>query len=130
LDRINRYEKKIYGIVFISLILSIGLGVSFSKSIAKDGMKLANKALQNEISEKEEAQKKVHSEQQNLYQILDSLPIAFHLQASDYTVPFANKVFRKRFGNPQKRHCYDLMHKRSQPCKVCTMFKVFCSWGE
>ena len=103
LDRINRYEKKIYGIVFISLILSIGLGVSFSKSIAKDGMKLANKALQNEIAEKEEAQKKVHSEQQNLYQIIDSLPIAFHLQASDHTAPFANKVFSRRIWKPSKK---------------------------
>lgn len=125
LDRINRYEKTIYAIAFISLFLSIGLGVSLSKTITKDGMELANKALQIEITEKEEAQEKVHSERQNLYHMLDSLPIAFHLQASDYTVPFANKVFRERFGNPQKRHCYDLMHKRSQPCEVCTTFKVF-----
>lgn len=54
-SRINRYEKTIYGIAFISLFLSIGLGVSLSKIIAKDGVELANKALQIEIGEKEEA---------------------------------------------------------------------------
>lgn len=125
LSRINRYENTIYGVALISLILSIGLGVSLSKSLANEGMKLANKALQSEIAEKEEAKEKLRSERQNLYQMLDSLPIAFHLQAPDYSVPFANKVFRERFGSPQKRYCYDLMHKRSQPCEVCTTFKVF-----
>lgn len=125
LNRINRYEKAIYAIAFISLFLSIGLGVSLSKAIAKDRVVLASKALQSEILEKEEAQKKVLSERQNLYNMLDSLPMAFHLQAQDYTVPFANKVFRERFGEPQKRMCHDLMHQRSQPCEVCTTFKVF-----
>ncbi len=125
LERISRYEKTIYAIAFISLFLSIGLGVSLSKAIAKNELELANKALQIEIAEKERAQKKIHQERQNLYQMLDSLPIAFHLQASDYTVPFANKVFREKFGDPQERLCHDLMHKRTQPCEVCTTFKVF-----
>lgn len=125
LEKINRYEKTIYAIAFISLFLSVGLGVSLSKAIARNELESANKALQIEITEKEEAQKKVRNERQNLYQMLDSLPMAFHLQASDYTVPFANKVFRERFGDPQERLCHDLMHNRTQPCEVCTTFKVF-----
>jgi signal transduction histidine kinase len=125
LERISRYEKTIYAIAFISLFLSLGLGVTVSKAIAKNELELSNKALQSEITEKEKAQEKVHHERQNLYQMLDSLPMAFHLQASDYTVPFANKVFRERFGDPQKRLCHDLMHNRTQPCEVCTTFKVF-----
>ena len=51
--------------------------------------------------------------------------MAFHLQAQDYSIPFANKVFRERFGEVQNQHCYKLMHDRSEPCEVCTTFKVF-----
>ncbi|MFZ1515250.1 MAG: ATP-binding protein [Saprospiraceae bacterium] len=64
-------------------------------------------------------------ERQNLYNMLDNLPMAFHLQGSDYSVPFANKVFRERFGAPEKRKCFDLMHNRTKPCEVCSTFRVF-----
>ena len=65
------------------------------------------------------------AERQNLYNMLDGLPMAFHLQGSDYSVPFANKVFRERFGEPARKMCYDLMHNRESPCEVCSTFKVF-----
>lgn len=125
LERINRSEKTIYEVAFISLVLAIGLGFIVSKVISQGKLESTNTALQAKIIEKEEAQEKVHSERQNLYNMLDFLPIAFHLQAADYTVPFANKVFRERFGDPQEKPCYDLMHNRTQPCEVCTTFKVF-----
>jgi hypothetical protein len=43
--------------------------------------------------------------------MLDQLPVYFHLQSNDYTIPFANKMFRDRFGNTEKNKCYELMHK-------------------
>ncbi len=175
LDTIDRSEKTIYQVAFISLALAVGLALFISRSIAKPLLKLqqaatkigrgkfstkieitsqdeigslahtfnkmanglqettlsrnllesANQSLQAKIIEKEEAEKKVTLERQNLYNILDSLPMAFHLQAPDHTVPFANKVFRELFGDPQKRKCHDLMHNRSQPCEVCQPFRVF-----
>ena len=175
LDTIDRSEKTIYQVAFISLALAVGLALFFSRSIAKPLLKLqqaatkigrgefstkieitsqdeigslahtfnkmanelqettvsrnllesANQSLQAKIIEKEEAEKKVTLERQNLYNILDSLPMAFHLQAPDHTVPFANKVFRELFGDLEKRKCHDLMHNRSQPCEVCQPFRVF-----
>ena len=65
------------------------------------------------------------NERQNFFNMLDNLPVCFHLQAPDYSVPFANKMFRERFGEPQQRPCYDLMHQRSSPCEVCSTFRVF-----
>lgn len=59
--------------------------------------------------------------------MLDQLPVCFHLQASDYTVPFANKMFRDRFGDPDKGKCYQLMHDRETPCEPCTTFRSFDS---
>ena len=94
-------------------------------TVSKDTLESANQALLAKIAEKEDAEKKVNLERQNLYNMLDSLPMAFHLQAPDYTVPFANKVFRELFGDPEKKKCHELMHHRSQPCEVCEPFRVF-----
>ncbi len=70
------------------------------------------------------ARKMVEKERKKLFDILDNLPVALHLQASDYSVPFANKAFRELYGSPNKT-CYEMMHKRNSPCEPCTTFKVF-----
>jgi PAS domain S-box-containing protein len=62
---------------------------------------------------------------QNFLNMLEQLPVCFHLQANDHTVPFANKMFRERFGSPKSKKCYQLMHKRDVPCDPCPTFKVF-----
>lgn len=113
---------------------AIGISIIFSffayrnlraSLVSRNALELTNEALQLKIQEKQDSDKKVHRERKNLYNMLDFLPMAFHLQAPDYTIPFANKVFRERFGSPDKRMCYEIMHNRSQPCEVCTTFKVF-----
>ena len=65
------------------------------------------------------------NERQNFFNMLDNLPICFHLQAPDYSIPFANKMFRERFQEPKGKPCYTAMHKRSSPCEVCSTFRVF-----
>ena len=86
-------------------------------------------SLGNQIGqflERCELKQRLLKDQQNFFNMLDNLPVSFHLQAPDYTVPFANKMFRKRFGNPQEeKNCYQLMHNRSEPCEVCTPFEIF-----
>jgi PAS domain S-box-containing protein len=69
----------------------------------------------------------LEGERQSFLDMLNSLPVAFHLQAPDYSIPFANKKFREQFGNPEERPCYSVMHKRASPCEVCTTFRVFDS---
>lgn len=53
---------------------------------------------------------KDQNERTRMYDMLNNLPILFHLQASDYSVPFANKIFIKRFGDPTGKPFYSLMH--------------------
>jgi NO-binding membrane sensor protein with MHYT domain len=65
------------------------------------------------------------NERQNFFNMLDNLPVCFHLQAPDYSIPFANKMFRERFEEPRNKPCYTSMHKRSSPCEVCSTFRVF-----
>ncbi|MBN4080000.1 PAS domain S-box protein, partial [bacterium AH-315-C08] len=76
--------------------------------------------------ERYELKQRLLKDQQNFFNMLENLPVSFHLQAPDYTVPFANKMFRERFGNPQEgKKCFQLMYNRSEPCKVCTPFEIF-----
>ena len=133
-DEINRLIQEQYEIEIILAWSLIAISVIFSffayrnlraSMVSRHDLESANQALLVKIAEKEEADKKVYLERQNLYDMLDSLPMAFHLQAPDYSVPFANKVFRETFGDPQKRKCHDLMHNRTQPCEVCEPFRVF-----
>jgi signal transduction histidine kinase len=94
-------------------------------TVSQDELENANTALKDEILHRKSTEESIIRERQNLYNMLDFLPMAFHLQAPDYTVPFANKVFRDLFGDPQKQKCYGLMHNRSEACEVCEPFRVF-----
>ena len=67
----------------------------------------------------------IANERQNFLNMLDNLPVCFHLQAPDYSIPYANKMFHERFQDPKNKPCYTAMHQRSIPCEVCSTFKVF-----
>ena len=70
-------------------------------------------------------QNELKNVQQNFLNMLEQLPVCFHLQSNDHTIPFANKMFRDRFGSPDKGKCYQLMHNRDAPCEPCPTFKGF-----
>ncbi|MFT4520181.1 MAG: PAS domain S-box-containing protein [Halioglobus sp.] len=78
-----------------------------------------------DATEKQQLLMAVEQERQGLFEMLDNLPASFHLQADDYSIPFANKEFRKRFGDPETLPCYSVMHQRDRPCEPCETFRVF-----
>jgi signal transduction histidine kinase len=82
----------------------------------------------DELLRRKKAEERIERERQKFFNMLDQLPVCFHLQASDYTVPFANKMFRDRFGDPDRGMCYQLMHDREMPCDPCTTFKSYDSF--
>lgn len=59
-------------------------------------------------------------QQKNLYELLDALPGTVRVQAMDYSIQFANKNFRREFGDPAGRTCYEVMEGRTTPCEDCT----------
>jgi signal transduction histidine kinase len=83
--------------------------------------------LLGELHRRKKVEDVIESERQKFFNMLDQLPICFHLQADDYSVPFANKMFKERFGHPDSGNCYQLMHNRSEPCEPCPNFEVFNS---
>ncbi|MDA8561479.1 PAS domain S-box protein, partial [Nitrospinae bacterium] len=79
------------------------------------------------LIKQQEVEESIQKERQGFLNMLDQLPVSFHLQASDYTVPFANQMFRNQFGDPETGKCYKLMHNREIPCEPCPTFKIFDS---
>ncbi len=100
-------------------------GLQLNREITSlDSMK---SVLVDEVLRRKKAEEGIKNERKKFFNMLDQLPACFHLQADDYTVSFANKMFRDRFGDPEKGTCYQLMHERSTPCEPCGTFKVFDS---
>jgi len=71
------------------------------------------------------AEKRITLERQRFFSLLEELPAFVYLQAQDYTVSFANRYFRKTFGDPTGRPCYETLRDRGKPCDECPTFRVF-----
>ncbi len=80
-----------------------------------------NEKLEERVKKRTE---EVSNERQRLYNVLETLPAYVILLDKDYCVPFANKVFRERFGESNGRHCYDFLFHRESPCENCGTYKV------
>lgn len=78
-----------------------------------------------DVTERQIHLEKVRDERKKFFNLLENLPVAFHLQAQDYSVPYANKMFRDQFDEPGSKPCYTLMHDRQSPCEKCTPFTLF-----
>jgi PAS domain S-box-containing protein len=83
-----------------------------------------NLQLQQEGEERRRAKEAVEAERRRLYSLLDSLPVFVYLKASDYTIRFANRVFRETFGQIDGKHCYEAIFGREEPCQDCRSFQV------
>jgi hypothetical protein len=47
-----------------------------------------------------------------LFTLLNDLPAIVYLRAPDYSIHFANRYFRQRFGDPTVGPCYRIIHHR------------------
>lgn len=101
--------------------------VELEKRVKERTRKLTktNISLQNEIIERKQAEVSLEKERSRLYSVLDQLPALVHLKGKDYKIRFANRLFRERFGLPEDRPCYKILHNLDSPCSHCQPFDVF-----
>ena len=86
----------------------------------------ALRRLNDELEERvQQRTAQVAAERQRLYQVLETLPVYVVLLDRDHRVPFANKVFRERFGESHGRRCYEYLFNRDSECSDCETYKVF-----
>lgn len=81
-------------------------------------------AAARDITERKQAEKALKAERQRFNDVLEMLPAYLILLSPDYTVPFANRYFRERFGDSNGRRCYEYLFGRTEPCEVCETYKV------
>jgi len=75
--------------------------------------------------ERKRTQDALEAERQRLFSLLDTLPAFVYLKAPDYSIRFANRYFKERFGEPAGRSCYEVLRGRQTPCEDCPTFRVF-----
>jgi PAS domain S-box-containing protein len=78
-----------------------------------------------DITERQRAQKALEAERHRLFSLLDELPAFVYLVAPDYSIRFANRVFREDIGQPAGKLCHELLRQRPTPCEECPTFEVF-----
>ncbi len=83
-----------------------------------------NSELSAEISERRRVGEALKAERQRLNDAMEMLPVYVALLTPDYHVPFANRTFRERFGEPGGRRCFEFLFERSEPCEKCETYTV------
>ena len=103
------------------------LPVLLSATAIKDeaGNYLMSRATVYDITARVQAEAALESERQRLFQVLEQLPAYVVLLAPDYTVPYANREFIRRFGVAEEgQRCYEFLFGRDKPCEHCQTFRV------
>jgi PAS domain S-box-containing protein len=77
------------------------------------------------VTDRIKAQQAANLERQRLYSVLENLPAYVCLLTADYTFSYVNQEFRKRFGEPGDRRCYEYLFDRKEPCEECQTFRIF-----
>ena len=88
---------------------------------AEEALKKVNEELEKKVLQRTA---EFSNERLRLYNVLETLPAYIILLDKDYRVPFANKVFRERFGESHGNRCYGFLFKRESPCEKCETYKV------
>ena len=78
-----------------------------------------------DITERKRMEEEVEFERRRVFSLLDELPGVIALFARDHSIRFSNRYFRERFGDPEGRFCYEILHNCKEPCEPCPSFHVF-----
>ncbi len=81
--------------------------------------------LRLETTGRRQAELKLETERKRLFSLLDELPAIVYLQASDYSIRYANRSFREKLGDPDGKFCYEIFYDCSEPCGSCPVCRVF-----
>ena len=79
--------------------------------------------LKSELEHKvEERTKQLAIERERFFNMLENMPVMVCLITADYKVPYANRLFREKFGEAKGRCCYEYVGCVNAPCKHCESF--------
>jgi PAS domain S-box-containing protein len=82
-------------------------------------------AIGRDISDLKRAEEALEVQRQRLFAVLERIPAYVVLLTPDYTIPYANREFVRRFGDPGPRLCYEFLFGLETPCENCKGKEVF-----
>jgi len=83
-----------------------------------------NEMLTAEIAERKKAEEIVKAERKRFEDVLEMMPAYAILLTPDYHVAYANRTFRKWFGDDNGKKCYEFLFNRTEPCENCETYNV------
>jgi PAS domain S-box-containing protein len=98
--------------------------INASRITDPQGRPLGAIGVIRDISALRQAETALEMERRRLLSLLEELPAYVNLKAPDYSIKFANRYFRERFGDPGGRPCYQVMHGYETPCEDCRVMSV------
>jgi PAS domain S-box-containing protein len=96
-------------------VLSSAIDITERKQ-AEDALRKLNDELEKRVTNRTQA---LASERERFFNMLDNLPVMVCLITADYKIPFANRLFREKFGDSKGRCCYEYIGSVDAPCKTC-----------
>jgi PAS domain S-box-containing protein len=77
-----------------------------------------------DINARKRAETALAAEKQRLTSVLEQIPAYVALLKPDHTIPFVNREFVRRFGEPGTEPCYQFFLGLSEPCENCKTFEA------
>ena len=71
------------------------------------GRYLMSRSTMVDITERRRAQAALEAERRRFFAMLEKIPAYVALIGPDCTIPYANREFVRRFGDPGNRRCYE-----------------------
>ena len=101
--------------------------VRLTSRLMKDaaGRPLYFLAIIQDINARKQAEQTAEIDRQRLFAVLERMPAYVALLKPDYTIPFANREFVRRFGDPGNELCYEFLFGLKEPCENCKSHEVF-----
>lgn len=101
--------------------------ITSAVQLAEDGTVVGYQGIIRDVSESKRLLSLLESERQKFFSVLDELPAFVDLRTADHDIVFANKCFRKTFGDPAGRPCHVILHEVDVPCEPCRANSVLDS---
>ncbi|WP_051273770.1 sensor domain-containing protein [Desulfotruncus alcoholivorax] len=80
--------------------------------------------IHKELSKQAAISSKLANESKRLFSLINALPALLCLMADDYSIQYANKYFKQRFGDVEGSKCYQILKQRNKPCSGCDISEL------
>lgn len=95
------------------------------KGVFSESGNLMSYQCMGRIMQNEGKKRTIKVDAENVYSMIEQLPGNAYITSIDYTVIYANEIYKKIYGDIIGKKCYELLWGRDDPCEECKIKTVF-----